>query len=256
MNSCVITPAAGKRLIGKALAAHPAVKQSLQRGTVVTVAGTTNGYVAEEILLALGQAGPFARNRFFRGLTLPPSVPRTGAGRLSAETDFPGDVVITHGNWQQGQTIFDVADALTEGDVVIKGANAVDLVRRRAAVLIGDPKGGTIAVAMDAVVGRRVRLLLPVGVEKRVMTDLDQLASLLNSPGAHGPRLFPVPGEVITELDALAMLTGVAAQLVAGGGVDGAEGSVWLAYSGSPEQEASARDLLSRVAGEPAFVVS
>jgi hypothetical protein len=45
-----LTPAAGKRLIAKGLAAHPWVTEVLRTGRLVIVAGTTNGYVAEDIL--------------------------------------------------------------------------------------------------------------------------------------------------------------------------------------------------------------
>jgi len=255
MNQFVVTPAAGKRLIACAIAAHPAVQTALRSGTVVIIAGTTNGYVAEEILKNLGQSAGFNRSRFFRGITLPPARPTTETGRLPDEGKFPGDVVIVNGEWHKALTIFDVADKLEEGDVILKGANAVDLSRRRAAVLIGHPKGGTIATAMQAVTGRRVRLILPVGLEKRVVGDLDQLAALLNAPGARGPRLFPVPGEVITEIEAIAMLTGATARLVAAGGVGGAEGSVWLAVSGTAEQEEQAHGILKQVASEPLFAL-
>ena len=255
MNQFVMTPAAGKRLIARATAAHPAVQTALKSGTVVIIAGTTNGYVAEEVLKNLGQSAGFSRSRFFRGITLPPCRPTTETGRLPDESQFPGDVVIVDGVWQHGLTIFDVADKLKEGDVILKGANAVDLPRRHAAVFIGHPKGGTIAVALQAVTGRRVRLILPVGLEKRVTGDLDQLAALVNAPGARGPRLFPAPGEVITEIEAISLLTGAKASLVAAGGVCGAEGSVWLAVSGTPEQEEAAQGILKQVAGEPSFVL-
>ena len=255
MNQFVITPAAGKRLIGQATAIHPAVQAALKSGTIVIVAGTTNGYVAEEILKNLSQPTDFDRSRFFRGITLPPGRPTTETGRLPDESRFPGDVVIVNGIWQSGATIFDVADDLKEGDVILKGANVVDLRRRRAAILIGHPKGGTTTVALQAVVGRRVRLILPVGLEKRVTGDLDQLAAILNASGAQGPRLFPVPGEVVTELEAISMLTGATAELVAGGGVCGAEGSVWLAVTGTLEQEKSAENVLKQVAAEPPFVL-
>ncbi len=255
MNQSVVTPAAGKRLIALAMAAHPAVRAAVRSGTVVIVAGTTNGYVAEELLKELGQPAAVDRGRFFRGITLPPGRPAAETGRLPDTSGFPGDVVLVNGEWRQGATIFDVAGDLREGDVVLKGANAVELSARRAAVLIGDPKGGTAAMALQAVIGRRVRLIVPVGLEKRVADDLDKLAALMNAPGAHGPRLFPLPGEVVTELEALTLLTGATARLVAGGGVCGAEGSVWIAVSGSPEQEAAAQELLKTVAGEASFAL-
>jgi len=253
MNQYVVTPASGKRLIGKALVSHPAVSSALESGSIVIVAGTTNGYVAEEILASIGQAQGFDRSRFFRGVTLPPSQPRTNTGRLPDESEFPGDVIITNGVWQKGKTIFDVVVDLKEGDVILKGANTLDLSRKRAAILIGHPKAGTIGVALQAVAGRRVRLILPVGLEKRISGDLDALAAQSNVPGAQGPRLLPVPGEVFTEIDAIALLTGAVAELIAGGGVCGAEGSVWLAVSGNAKQTDTADSLIKSVASEPLF---
>ena len=159
------------------------------------------------------------------------------------------------GSGQKGLTLFDVVDKLKEGDVILKGANAVDLARKQAGILIGHPKGGTTIAALQAVVGRRVRLILPVGLEKRVSSGLNELAAMLNRPGARGARLLPVPGEILTEIEALAMLTGVKADLVAAGGVGGAEGAVWLAISGSPDQEKAAMALIQSVAHEPSFTL-
>ena len=255
MRQFSITPAAGKRLIGKAIAKHAAVMTALKGGTVVIIAGTTNGYVAEELLTAIGQAQDFRRNRFFRGIVLPPSRPTAPSGLLPEQSGFPGDVVIKDGVWQKGKVIFDVVDDLREGDVIMKGANAVDLIQRRAAILIGHPQAGTIGASLKAVVGRRVRLILPVGLEKRISGNIDELASRLNEPGAHGPRLLPVPGDIFTEIDAIALLTGAHAQLIAAGGVGGAEGSLWLGISGEHSQENDALALLQSVAGEPAFVL-
>ncbi len=252
MKQFVITPAAGKRLIGKAIAKHPAVTKTLKKGTIVIIAGTTNGYVAEEILSVLGGAKDFKRDRFFRGITLPPSRP-TKSGRLPDESAFPGDVIIKDGVWQRGKTIFDVVGDLNDGDIILKGVNAVDLIQKRGAILIGHPKAGTIGVSLQAVAGRRVRLIMPVGLEKRVTENLDELAAKMNETGVQGARLLPVPGEIFTELDAIALLTGAKAQLVAAGGVCGAEGSVWLAISGKSAEENAAVTLLQSVADEPTF---
>jgi len=121
-------------LIGKAIGKHAAVVETLKKGTIVIVAGTTNGYVAEEILSAIGQAKAFQRDHFYRGIILPPNRPTTSTGRSYDESKFPGDVVIRNGVYQKGKTIFDVVDDLGEGDVILKGANAVDLIQRRAAI--------------------------------------------------------------------------------------------------------------------------
>jgi hypothetical protein len=255
LKQFVVTPSAGKRLIAKALASDETVLNALKKGTVVIIAGTTNGYVAEEILKKIGVSDGFLRKRFFRGITLPPGQDVTSEGRLPDESEFPGDVVITQNEWKKGKTIFDVVDNLKEGDVIIKGANALDLQRKQAALLIGHPKAGTIGVALQAVVGRRVRLIIAVGLEKRVCGDLCGLAEKVNMPGAKGYRLLPVPGKVFTEIEAIKLLTGATAEIIAAGGVCGAEGSCWLAVTGMKAQEEAAEKLLTSIATEPPFAL-
>ena len=49
MKQFLITPSAGKHLIAIALANYPAILNAIKDDTLVTVAGTTNGYIAEEI---------------------------------------------------------------------------------------------------------------------------------------------------------------------------------------------------------------
>ncbi len=246
MKQIVVTPAMGKRLIGKAMAAHPAVKATISKGTLVIVAGSTNGYVAEEILHCLGQAEAFSRTGFRRGTVFP-----LAFDAKSVAADFPGDVIIVDGTWQKGKTIFDVADNLKFGDLILKGGNALDAFARQAAVLIGDPQTGTVGAAVRAVIGRRVRMIVPIGLEKRIADDLSDVADELNAPEASGPRMMVLPGETFTELDAIEMLTGAAARLVAAGGIYGAEGSLWITVRGTAEQEQAAANLVNSVAAEP-----
>lgn len=245
MKQFIVTPAMGKRLIAKAMLVHPAVSKVLKKGTLVIIAGTTNGYVAEEILSATGQSEGFSRMGFFRGLVTPPR------GKSNTpKTEFAGDVVLIDGKRQESGTIFDVVDNLKCGDVILKGANTLDLQNLRAAVYIGDPKGGTAAASIQAVVGRRVQMIVPVGLEKRVCRRVEDLANLTNAPQAQGPRLLPLPGEVVTELQAVNLLTGGQAELIAGGGIYGAEGAVWLGVSGNEQQLREATELIESLYGE------
>ena len=243
MRQFCVTVSMGKRLIGKALVVHPEIQAVLAKGTLVVLAGTTNGYVAEEILTSLGQAEGFSREGFRRGMTVAP-------GAKAIQADLKGDVIIRDGERVQGQTIFDVVDELKTGDVVLKGANAFDP-RGQPAVLIGHSQGGTVMALMSAVIGRRVRLIVPAGLEKRVLEDINVLAQRCNAPGASGPRLFPVPGQAFTEIDALRVLTGAEACLLAAGGVYGAEGASWLGVSGTEEQIEAAAEWIRSLADEP-----
>ncbi len=65
MKQFLLTPQSGKRLIAKTIANHPAIRKALKNGTVVIVAGTTNGYVAEEILKTYKISDDFSRNISF-----------------------------------------------------------------------------------------------------------------------------------------------------------------------------------------------
>jgi hypothetical protein len=248
-----LSPAAGKRLIAKSVLNIKPIIEALENKTVVIIAGTTNGYIAEEILKRMSRDLEFSRERFFRGISLPPKYITTETGRLSDESKFPGDVVIVKGEWDKGKTIFDVADSLQKGDIIIKGANAVDLNSMQAAILIGNPTAGTIGVSLQAVLGRRVELYLPVGLEKRINGDINSIAKKLNSMNSTGLRYLPVSGNIITELEAMQIITGAEAELVAGGGVCGAEGGCWIAVSGTDEQLRNADSLIDNICSEPNF---
>lgn len=240
----MLTPAMGKRIIGKALLHHPHVQAVLGKGRLVVVACTTNGYVAEEILRQTNQADGFSRVGFRRGLVSPS--PPADAG-----VKFPGDVVLVDGKWQGGKTIFDVCDDLQAGDLILKGANALNLSTGQAGVYIEHPQGGTCAAVIRAVVGRRVRLIVPVGLEKRVEDDIFNISMVLNDPESAGPRMLALPGRAFTELDAIEILTGAKARLVAGGGVHGAEGCVWVLVKGTVDQLDRSARLVESLVGEP-----
>ena len=234
----LITVEEGKRLVSRAVAAMDAVQQAAKAHTLAIIAGTTNGYLAEEMLAQFGQMGDFTRVGFRRGANVGPGgKPETGP---FANTD----VIIREGVWLRGKTIFDIASELGQGDVIVKGANAVQADRKAAGVQIGHPQFGTIAPILEAVMGRRARLVIPVGLEKQVIGEIVELAALVNAPDSSGPRLQPVVGDIVTELEALEALTGARAALIAAGGIAGAEGSGTYALTGSEEQLQAAESLL------------
>lgn len=251
----LITPAAGKRLIAKAFALLPEIKEALTSRTIVVIAGTTNGYIAEELLKVLGAESIIDRRRFFRGVVLPTRRELSESGRLKDESRFLGDLVIRSGVPIFGETIFDVSGGLKAGDIIVKGANAVNLERGEAAVLIGHPESGTVLPALGAAVGRRVRLFVPVGLEKRVTGEISALARLVNDTDCAGFRLMPIYGQVFTELDAVRLLSACSAVLMAAGGVSGAEGGVWLAVSGNGEQLKRFASVYEKIKDEPNFEV-
>jgi hypothetical protein len=245
----LLTTAAGKRLIAKAVA--PLIIEAIKSHTVVIMGGTTNGYIAEEVLSLLDKVDGFSKSAFFRGATFAPGA----VIKKSTDAKFNGDIIIKNGEVILGKTIFDVAESLEKGDIILKGANAVNVESKQAGILIGNPASGTCLPILQVVAGKRVELIIPVGLEKRVTADINRLALKLNAPSTSGLRMMPVIGRIITELDAIEILCGANAELFAAGGVCGAQGSCWIAVTGNEEQLGKASEIIKSLINEPPFEV-
>jgi hypothetical protein len=71
----------------------------------------------------------------------------------------------------------EICAKLNEDDIIIKGANAVNMELKQAAVLIGAKEtGGTLGIALKS----KARKIFPAGVEKRVGCDLKELEDELS----------------------------------------------------------------------------
>ncbi|MDW8098788.1 MAG: hypothetical protein RML36_04780 [Anaerolineae bacterium] len=243
----VLTVSQSKRLIAKGVAIHPAVQRARQRGWLIIATGTTNGYVVEEVL---GQ--PFDKYAYVTGHVVPAGF--DSKTRLAPQ-NLP-DVILHDGELVADVTRFEAARQLGPGDVFIKGANALNYERKVAGVCIGDTNGGTVGGTLGPIIGRRATLIIPVGLEKLVAHDILETARLLGQGEEtvnHVYPLFPITGEIITEIEALALLCGVQARHVGSGGIFGAEGAVRLLLQGTPEKIEAALQLVRGLQAEPAF---
>ncbi len=244
----MLTVSMGKRLIAKGLMKNEAVREAMMNHRLLIMSGTTNGYVAEEALKEIGDAAPFDKRIFRRGITVAP-----GAKPTPGSTTF--DLLIDHGKAYFDRTVFEIAPELTHEDMIMKGANALytpEFGKREAGVLIGHPQGGTLMPITAAKIGRRVQLIVPVGMEKLVNRPIAELAEIANSADGEGPRLAPIAGDVYTELDALMQLTNVEwADVIAAGGAMGAEGGVYYNVQGSEEDIECVKALVNELKNEP-----
>ncbi len=240
-----LTVSAGKELIARALVASEAVQEALANGKILIVGGTTNVYLARALCKACGV--DFDGMGFYRGLTLGPKakLPKVG---------FPGDIFIDHGKVIFGKDVFEIAPTLGKGDIIFKGGNALHLGDRTVGVLVGNSQLGTALPISEAVYGRRVRLICPIGLEKRVDAPIKELCDRLCDPDASGPRLCLLPGQGYCELDALCDLTGCEAVLASAGGVLGGEGCVYVSLAGDEESLALADEVIDQVKNTPAFL--
>ncbi len=240
----VLNVSESKRLIAKGVAALPEVKKALTSGTIIISRGITDAYVAEEIT---GAKIPL-KARYTIGCV--------SGGKLTVNTSpdkLPAYVL------KDGKPVrLPPAEALKNfsgNDVFIKGASAIDR-EGNAAVLVSHENGGTMGESFGIVTARGARFIVPVGLEKLVPS----VSKALPKCGTHRFKyatgvpcgLFPMPNAtVVTEIQALEVLTGVMATQVAAGGFAGSEGAVVLAIEGPEPHVEKAFNLVQSIKGEP-----
>lgn len=243
----ILTVSEGKRLIAKAVAQMPEVRRALEKGTLIITKGTTNTYVAEEITKEAMPHGAYVYGRIY---------PSQGGAEL-AEVESVGEVVYVGGERRRDLSLQQAAEGLQPGDVVIKGGNVLDYANRTAGVYIGSGTGGTTGTVMPYVVARKARLVIPIGLEKQAALPVADIQLSLREPVESLntiPSMFLLTGTVVTEIEAIEMLSGVSAFQSGAGGIGGAEGAAHLLVRGSREQVEEALRIAASVHGEPAFV--
>ena len=239
----VLVPSESKRLIARGVLALPEVRRVLEEGLFVISRGTTTAYIAEVLL----------------GVTLPKANCTAGIvtdSRLSVTIPQEG-----LGPWvfrrgvKTEESAEEALKQFTATDVSVKGANAIDP-QGNVGVLAANDLGGTIGSIWPVLAARGSHLIVPAGLEKMI-------ASVVDASWACGNKLFKyvmgtrvalmpvVSARVVTEIQALEILTGVHAIHVASGGVGGSEGAIVIALEGSDATVKRAFELVQSLKGEP-----
>ncbi|HHX64390.1 MAG TPA: hypothetical protein GX702_05820 [Chloroflexi bacterium] len=239
----VLTVAESKRLIAKGVATLDFIQEKMRKGIIVVTSGTTNGYIYEELT---GQT--IDRRAYITGRTMP------AKGATSWDVEPLPDLVLVDGVPTPELDRFSALQEMKPGDVYVKGANALNYGAGVAGVSIGNPTGGTVGGSIGYIYGKKLRLLIPVGLEKEVPFDIEEASSLISEPDEHLGHilsLWPMRGLIYTEIEALATLCGVDAIPVAAGGIAGAEGGLRLLLVGEADDVKKAVALVESIQGEP-----
>lgn len=242
-----LTVSESKRLIAKAVARMPIVKKALENGMVIITRGTTNTYVAEEILGRSIEKGAFVTGRIY---------PQKGGKKLNPSKKL-SEIILVNGEPDEKLSYSEAVKNLKAGDVVIKGGNALNYKNKIAGVYIGSPTGGTTGKFLPYVVARKAYLIIPIGLEKLIAGDIIELSKKMRSSVESlnkVPSMFSLTGEIVTEIEALKILTRVSAFQAGSGGIGGAEGGVMLIIRGSKNQVDNALKIVEKIYGEPPFV--
>lgn len=239
--SVVLSSAASKRLIARGVAAHPAVRHALSQGRVVITRGTTNAFVAEEL-----SGKPIDRGAYAAGFI-------DRVWNVNARVGEAEEIVLLRGK-PVDETPDKTLAALAAGDVVIKGGNALDpwgIV----GVLLASATGGTVGRYVATALARGVELVIPISVSKSIHTSVIDLSQEMGVGriALHDGLpcgVFPLHGQVVTEVDALHLLCGVDAVHVASNGVGPGRGSTSLFLYGDDAAVRKAYELVEGLRNE------
>jgi len=240
-----ILPREGKRLIAKGVLALPEVERVLEKGWFVVSRGVTPSYILEELT---GQE--YDKPNCTAGIV--------ASGRMASviEEDRLGPWVFRDGNLDE--TPAPVAlDQFTAYDVSVKGANALDPTGN-IGVFAADKAGGTVGGIWPTLTARGAHWIAPVSLERLIPSVIEAANHCGNhlwdyTMGQSAGFMPVVNAKVVTEVQALELLTGVTAVHVGSGGVAGSEGAVMLALEGDHDIVVKAFELVESIKGEPQF---
>jgi len=240
-----ILPREGKRLIAKGVLEVPEVKRVLDKGWFIVSRGVTPAYILEE-LTGSGYDMPNCT----AGIVT--------SGRMASvlEEDRQGPWVFRDGKLDETPAPA-ALDSFTARDVSIKGANAVDP-DGNIGVFAADKSGGTVGGIWPTLTARGAHWIAPVSLERLIPSVVEAAKHCGNhlwdyTMGQAAGFMPVVNALVITEIEALEILTGVTAVHVGSGGVAGSEGAVMLALEGEKEVVVNAFELVESIKGEPQF---
>lgn len=237
-----LTVSEGKLLIAKAIASLPEVQKALTEGLILLKGGTTVSALSEEL------CGEPMR---ISGRITPRGTVSSGASKPSGAHSL----LLRKGVPEKGDgRLVEIAAEMGPDDIFVCGANIIDP-WGGAAMMAGKDLGGEPGKIIPAIESEGVRCFVAAGVEKLSpvpVTEVFGAAGRKASAWSMGMAvgLIPVPGRVITELEALSIMGYPKRWLVGRGGISGAEGSSTIIVEDEfRESPAGLLELLRKIKG-------
>jgi len=151
--------------------------------------------------------------------------------------EFELSWVIRKGKLVLGWKLKEILKQMGEGDVYVKGVNALDP-QGNAGILVGNIiEGGTMGRVLGAVRERRFSIILLAGLEKLIPLSIEEAAKRARGRNYKYSTglpcsLLPCYGDIVTEVQAFEILSNCKAYPIAAGGLGGAEGSIVMEVEG------------------------
>jgi hypothetical protein len=233
-----LTASEGKKLIGRGTIQTKPIKEALREGLVVLHPSSTTYFIYEEIT-GTKPAGVWVCGVIVgRGMCVSKELEQVVAKRPPGfdQVDFMHSWVFDRGELRVKVPLGKILEQMGEDDVYIKTPNVIDP-QGNVGVFHANPDGGTISRVLKAQKIKGFHLVMPISLLKSIPTSINTASSELGvgridiSMGIP-VGLMPLKGEVITEVNAIEILSGAAATNVACGGMNEAEGNTSYVING------------------------
>ena len=143
-----------------------------------------------------------------------------------------------------------ILDEMTSEDLYIKSVNAIDPAGKAGVLLAARSTGGSIGMVLQAQKKNKFKMIIPVGLEKKIPIPLSQaLAAAAKTQRAQGIPcgLWQLRGKILTEIEAFRLLCDVEAIPISSGGVCGAEGAIVWVLTGEEKNVEKAYNLCTQI---------
>lgn len=240
----VLTPAESKRLIAKAIVRKGEIKKAMEKAYVILCEGSTNVMIAQELF-----GSDIACENFTCGMSiggiLCNSKPRVRA-------NFP---LVAYKGRIVNLSYEKALEDFNLDTVIIKGGNAIDK-HGFVGTIVSGYDGGVIAKVLGTSVSQGIKIVCPIGLEKCVFSvrDASRYTGGKRFDYSMGPDygLFVLSNaDVVTEIEAIKILSGADAIHVASGGIGGSEGAVILSCEGCVDKVKKIIEIVENIKGEP-----
>lgn len=245
-----LTPEESKRLIAKAVARMDIVQEAKTNGYIGFAVCSSAGYVIEELLHV-----KLNLSKYCCGF-----IHENGACFVHPDQETR-QLVLVKGeqywlNWP-AEDITKFINDMDHDDVIIKSGNVLDI-DGRAGTLAAVPSGGEMGKYLPYIYTLGINLIVPTTLNKTAPVKLDKIIrsigiNKIKTSRSYGLTygMLPLPGIVITEIEALKILTGAEAIPIAMGGLGSGDGAVTLLIEGDSKSVQEAWDIVKNIKGEP-----
>ena len=253
-----LTPTESKSLIAKGVVRMDVFRKALRHGIITIHPSTSTAFIMEEII------GKMPEGKIVSGIVTPfgTCFARRALNELETRKQRGKSVsvgsfqpwVIMHGQVKDGIKLCDILEKMGANDIYVKSGNALDC-DGNVGVFIASLSGGTIGKAFSVCMAKGINLILPVGLEKLISISIREAskeAGIRKMDYSMGLPigLLPIVGIVVTELEAIRVLTGATSIPIGAGGVAGAEGSVTLVLKGSCQKVRKTIEIVNSIKGK------